>query len=128
MDVLRKKFSNKLVNLLKSNNIGKTEFSKKLNISRTSLDNWLNGSVLPSVYKLVEIAQYFNVSTDYLLGDYEQQKSYTQLVEEAGATYNTTIDELKQRLDSCKRELIMQRELSDQKDKMITLLEKQQGN
>ena len=39
-----------------------------LNITRQTVSLYLNGSSLPPIEKLVEIANYFNVSTDYLLG------------------------------------------------------------
>ena len=34
----------------------------------TSISNWENDNILPSIEMLVKIADFFSVSTDYLLG------------------------------------------------------------
>ncbi len=50
-------------------NIGKkpNPVGKELGISSGTITQWKNGSI-PSGEKLVQIADYFNVSVDYLLG------------------------------------------------------------
>ena len=44
------------------------QLAKFLNVTRQAVSLYLNGAVLPPVEKLVEIANYFMVTTDYLLG------------------------------------------------------------
>ena len=44
------------------------EIAKKVNTSRQNVGNWLNGKSKPDIYALAEIANGYNVSTDYLLG------------------------------------------------------------
>ena len=44
------------------------QLAKILNVTRQAVSLYLNGAVLPPVEKLVEIANYFMVTTDYLLG------------------------------------------------------------
>ena len=44
-----------------------SQVGRELGVSSASVTQWKNGSV-PSGEKLVQIADYFNVTTDYLLG------------------------------------------------------------
>lgn len=45
-----------------------TELAKKLSVTRSSVNAWEMALTVPTTYKLIEIAQLFHVSTDYLLG------------------------------------------------------------
>lgn len=51
-----------------SNNMTQSDLAKKLNITRSSVNAWELGISTPSTTYLVELAQLFHVSTDYLLG------------------------------------------------------------
>ena len=42
--------------------------AKKLNVTRSSVNAWEMGISVPSTQYIVELAQLFRVSTDYLLG------------------------------------------------------------
>lgn len=53
---------------LMGNNITQQQLADVLNIKRQTVSLYLNGASLPPIEKLVDIANYFNVSTDYLLG------------------------------------------------------------
>jgi transcriptional regulator with XRE-family HTH domain len=44
------------------------ELSQELNIPRTTLSSWELGTRGPDIYTLQILADFFNVSTDYLLG------------------------------------------------------------
>lgn len=44
-----------------------TELSKKLGITRSSVNAWEMGISIPSTQYIVELADIFSVSTDYLL-------------------------------------------------------------
>ena len=48
--------------------INQVEFAKALGVSKQCVSNWENDNVMPSVEMLCKIADYFLVSTDYLLG------------------------------------------------------------
>ena len=50
-----------------------TDVTKALKISKSNVTNWKNGSV-PKADKLDKIADYFDVSTDYLLGKSDIRK------------------------------------------------------
>lgn len=45
-----------------------TELSKKLGITRSSVNAWEMGISVPSTQYIVELSQLFGVSTDFLLG------------------------------------------------------------
>jgi len=48
--------------------LNQVEFAKKMNVTKQCISNWENDNVLPSVEMLVKLADFFHVSTDYLLG------------------------------------------------------------
>ena len=48
--------------------ISQVEFASAMGVTKQCVSNWENDNVLPSVEMLLRIADYFRVSTDYLLG------------------------------------------------------------
>ena len=48
--------------------ISQVEFAGKLCVTKQCVSNWENDNVLPSIEMLQRIADFFSVSTDYLLG------------------------------------------------------------
>lgn len=60
--------ADKIKELREANNLTQTELAKKLNITRSSVNAWEMGISVPSTTYLVELANLFKVSTDYLLG------------------------------------------------------------
>ena len=48
--------------------ISQVELGEKLNVSKQSISNWENGNLQPSIEMLMKIADFFSVSTDFLLG------------------------------------------------------------
>ena len=61
-------FSQVLVNLMSENQITAYRLSKDIGVHQTSIKNWITGTTKPNEDKLQKIADYFNVSVDYLLG------------------------------------------------------------
>lgn len=49
-------------------NLGQEELAEILNVSRQTITNWENETARPSYEKLIEIADFFNVPIDYLIG------------------------------------------------------------
>src|SRR6056297_3811948 len=74
-------FSSRLRSLRKVNSITQTELSISLGYSRSTIAKYETGNRLPSGQFLMELADYFEVSLDYLLGrtniknDYECKKN-----------------------------------------------------
>ncbi|MCX4363575.1 MAG: helix-turn-helix transcriptional regulator, partial [Clostridia bacterium] len=54
--------------LRKSFSLSQVELAHILGVSKQCVSNWENGYIQPSLDMFIKIAQYFNVSTDYLLG------------------------------------------------------------
>ena len=54
--------------------LNQVEFAKILGVSKQCVSNWENDNVMPSIEMLVKIADYFNVTTDYVLG--RNEKTY----------------------------------------------------
>lgn len=51
-----------------SSGMTQSELAKKLNITRSSVNAWEMGLSTPSTTYIVELAQLFHVSSDFLLG------------------------------------------------------------
>lgn len=51
-----------------ANKLTSKEFSNIFNISHSSVSLYESGKRTPSIILIIKIAEYFNVSTDYLLG------------------------------------------------------------
>lgn len=64
-------FWKKFVNLCAKNGKSTTAVVLELGISRSSITNWKRG-VIPNNVSLNKIANYFNVSTEYLIEDDEK--------------------------------------------------------
>lgn len=55
-------------NLRIANGINQVEFAKKLGVTKQCVSNWENDNVVPSIEMLIKIADFFRVTTDFLLG------------------------------------------------------------
>lgn len=64
-----KMLGEKIRSLRKENNISQEELAEKLGVSRQSISLWENGQTMPSMDNIIAISNIFNVSTDVLLKD-----------------------------------------------------------
>lgn len=48
--------------------MSQVELAEKLGVTKQSVSNWENDNIQPPIEMLVKIADFFSVSTDYLLG------------------------------------------------------------
>lgn len=73
-------FAKKLNTLMQEKNLTKQSLSEKLGISRQAVSKIANGANMPTIDNLISIADYFNVSIDYLVGrnDHPQYEYYLQ--------------------------------------------------
>lgn len=55
-------------NLRVSAGMSQVALAKELRVSKQCISNWENDNVQPSIEMLVKLADYFRVSTDFLLG------------------------------------------------------------
>lgn len=68
---------NRLKELRKRENITQVQFAKIFDISPGTIAMWETGKREPDIDTLIRIADYFNVSVDYLLGKSENKKMPT---------------------------------------------------
>ncbi|MBQ6936891.1 MAG: helix-turn-helix transcriptional regulator [Clostridia bacterium] len=51
-----------------SRGLSQVELAKKLSVTKQTVSNWENDNIQPSIDMLERLSDFFNVSTDYLLG------------------------------------------------------------
>ena len=61
-------FTKRFVYILQINNITAYKIAKDTGISQGLMNEYKNGVKLPTIQNLIKIADYLNVSVDYLLG------------------------------------------------------------
>jgi len=64
----------KIKQLRKDNKITQTELGKILNVEKSTISMYENNNTQPPIQTLSTIAKYFNVTTDYLLGNETKNK------------------------------------------------------
>ena len=62
------------------NKLSAKELSRILNISESSISLYESGKRTPSISLIIKIADYFNVSTDFLLGVSDKQQEYDKIM------------------------------------------------
>ena len=65
---VKNKLAVRLNELLTENKISKRELAKKIGVSATSISDWSTGKIQPTVENVYLIAEYFQISADYLIG------------------------------------------------------------
>ena len=70
-------FGNRLKNLRKKNDEMQSDLAEVLKVDTSMISLWENGKNYPEVKKLIEIAEHYEVSTDYLLGLEDETGSKT---------------------------------------------------
>lgn len=63
-----KVFCERFKDLRKEKGISTVNLGKVLGVSGSTITRWENGVIIPSIEHLFNIANYFNVSADYLIG------------------------------------------------------------
>ena len=62
-------FGDRIRKLRLNNNLSMEELACALNVTKSRINMWENGNVVPRNDLLLRLSTYFNVSTDYLLGN-----------------------------------------------------------
>lgn len=62
-------FKNRIKELRKSKKITQEKLAELLGVERSTIGKWESTSIIPSSEMLIEIAKFFNVTVDYLLGN-----------------------------------------------------------
>ncbi|MBD5483838.1 MAG: helix-turn-helix transcriptional regulator [Lachnospiraceae bacterium] len=58
-------------------NLSQADLAKALGVTKQSISNWENNNIQPSIDMVIHLAEYFSVSTDYLLG--LDQRKYIEI-------------------------------------------------
>lgn len=77
-------FNERLKYLRQSKELNQVQLADKLGVKKQSISNWENDNIMPSVDMLERIADYFKVSTDYLLGRESKAKSGVYILDVTG--------------------------------------------
>ena len=65
-------FYDRYINLCASVNKSPSKVAEEIGLSRPAVSSWKTGKAKPSDVTLLKIAEYFNVSINYLLGESEE--------------------------------------------------------
>ena len=60
--------STRIKELRTAHGLNQVEFAAKLSVAKQTVSNWENNNIQPSIDMLTKIADFFHISTDYLLG------------------------------------------------------------
>ena len=66
-------FIQRLLNLINEKGISRKQFSEDVQINKNQLKRWEDVGTIPNRTTLIVIAQYFNVSVEYLLGETDER-------------------------------------------------------
>ena len=77
---------NRLKQLRIKKNIKQQDLAKALNVTKQSVSNWENNKRLPDINTLIQLADFYNCSLDYLVG--------RELKEDNLKTINTLVSDL----------------------------------
>ena len=69
---------NRIISLLKDRNIAKGKFLRDLGFNKSAIAGWERGEHASYKKKLPEIAEYFDVSIDWLTGKEQKNKPVTE--------------------------------------------------
>lgn len=69
-------FPERLVTLRKYHNLTQKQLAEKLSLSEVGIQNYESGRRKPAFDMLIALADYFNVSLDYLVGRSDDPKRY----------------------------------------------------
>lgn len=79
--------ANNLIYLRKKAGLTQLEFGEKFNYSDKTVSKWEQGTVIPSVETLKQIADFYGVSLDYIVSEHFNKKEYESTIKK---TVNST--------------------------------------
>ena len=70
-------FAESLSELITETKLNPSEFADKIGCGKGTISRYLSGNKMPAVSLLIRMADFFNCSTDYLLGRETEKYNYT---------------------------------------------------
>ena len=80
MEDLGQIISTNLIFLRKNAGLTQLEFGEKFNYTDKTVSRWENGSIIPSVEVLKQIADFYGVSIDYLVSEHKSSKDFNSTI------------------------------------------------
>jgi len=120
-------FPGRFQELIRQNNVKVADMAKELGISKKSLYNFMKGIIFPSTDTISKIADYFGVSTDYLLGRVDEPTEIIFMQEEEPFKDEVLfIRRAYQKMDDMERRIIQNlvKSIIDEKEKNSTSISK----
>lgn len=68
----------KILTLRKNNGWSQEELAEKMHVSRQSISKWESAASIPDINRILQLAELFGVTTDYLLKDELEEEVYTE--------------------------------------------------
>jgi len=87
-------FPERLRQLRAESNLTQRELARSLDISQQSINSWENGERKPKLEAITNIAEYFNVSPKYLIGETNNREIETIELEAEDKLFKATIKDL----------------------------------
>lgn len=69
--------ADKIINLRKKNGWSQEELANKMDVSRQAVSKWESAQTVPDLQKILQLAELFEVTTDYLLKDEIETEEFT---------------------------------------------------
>lgn len=69
-----------LKELREENKLSQKQFANKFGVAQSTVGGWESGAREPSFERLIKLADYFQVSTDYLLGTTDVREPYPKKI------------------------------------------------
>lgn len=91
--------ADKIIALRKKNGWSQEELAEKLNVTRQSVSKWEGAQSVPDLDRVLQMAQIFGVSTDYLLKDDMEEEQYAQSKKEDALCRRVSMEEANAFLD-----------------------------
>lgn len=103
MEVKKYRFGKIVKRLREGKNLSMSELAKQLGTTKSSINMWENADVIPREAMLIKVADYFNVSLDYLFGlDYKDLQ--LQRIQQLQKKTNFRAEKLKRAIDRLNEE------------------------
>lgn len=91
MKELSEIISENLIFLRKKSGMTQLEFGEKFNYTDKTVSRWENGSIIPSVDVLKQIADYYGVTVDYLISEHHSARELNISLNKSVAVKNKAI-------------------------------------
>lgn len=65
---MKNQFSERLTEVMELNHTSQTKLAKDIGVSIVAISYWMRGKKQPLAENIYRVAEYFRVSSDYLLG------------------------------------------------------------